>query len=216
MKQQQLFLTTKKKFKSLSNRVTPVLCLLPILLLPSLITGCSSDATAPAAQPKTVAETSPQASLETISYDKYYSLFVNMAKTLKIPGAAEVDRTDSTHIVGVGPDYSFGSRTFLTLDGTQSGKVTQQRIVFKDTDQDVYTFIDLVYTKESLGKDMVFWPTKSIDTYEKESFLKKYDECMLSYNNVLIKITRISKTKPLELTDMQAAIEAVTTFMKAT
>lgn len=216
MKQQQLFLIAKKKFNLFSNPVAPVLCLLPILLIPSLLTGCSSDATAPAAQPKTVAETSSQGSSDTISYDKYYSLFVDMAKTLKIPGTTEVDQTDNTHIVGVGPDYSFGSRTFLTTDGTQSGKVTQQRIVFKDNDQDVYTFVDLVYTKESMGKDMVFWPTKSIDTYEKEDFLKKYDECMLSYNNVLIKITRISKTKPLELTDMQAAIEAVTTFMKAT
>ena len=178
--------------------------------------GCSSDTIAPTVPPGVATETSTEVQSETISYDKYYSLFVDMAKTLKIPGTTEVDQTDNTHIVGVGPDYSFGSRTFLTLDGTQSRKVTQQRIVFKDNDQDVYTFIDLVYTKESLGKDMVFWPTKSIDTYEKESFLKKYDECMLSYNNVLIKITRISKTKPLELTDMQAAIEAVTTFMKAT
>lgn len=216
MKLQQLSVITKKKCKQVPQRIAPMLCLLPVLILPSLTTGCDSD-TKVLEKPSSVATvTSPTTEPSAMSYDKYYSLFVDMAKNLKIPDAKEVDQTNSTHIVAVGPSYSFDTRTFLTLDGTQSGKVTQQRIVFKDNDQDAYTFIDLVYVKESLGKDMVFWPTKSMDTYEKEPFLKKYDECMLSYNNILIKITRMSKTKPLELTDMQAVIESVTTFMKLT
>lgn len=216
MKLLQLLVTTKKKFKLVPRRIALTLCLLTVLVLPSLITGCDADTKVPEKQSSIATVTSSTTEPSAISYDKYYNLFVDMAKTLKIKGAKEVDLTNSTHLVAVGSAYSFDTRTFLTTDGTQSGKVTQQRIVFKDNDQDAYTFIDLVYVKESLGKDMIFWPTKSMDTYEKEPFLKKYDECMLSYNNVLIKITRISKTKPLKLNDMQAAIESVTTFMKST
>lgn len=60
---------------------------------------------------------------------------------------------------------------------------------------------------------MVFWPTQALEIYEKEPVLKNYDEAMVSYHNVLVKVSLISKDKPVEFQKKYNTLKAVISYL---
>ncbi|MEF2966107.1 hypothetical protein V3851_09725 [Paenibacillus sp. M1] len=148
------------------------------------------------------------------SYEQYRTLFNDMAAQLKLPSSKMIEKTDDTNLVAIDKEFSLGKRSILTLDGEQSNTETQERIYYQDENQ-VITIIDLVYLNTSLGKDMIFWPTKSADTYNENNFLHNYDECMISYDNILVKVSRVSPEGGLSFPEMQQTVQAVSSYLQS-
>jgi len=184
-----------------------------LLMVSVLLIACDKESQPSPADLSVQPTKSESASDSLLGYDDYDRLFSNMVSDLKLLNQIQVDKTTSVNIVAIDPSYSFGKREYLTSDGEQSITTTQRRIIYKENQAAVYTLIDMIYTDHSMGKDMIYWPTKSLDIYQKQSELKKYDQCMLAYNNILVNITRISKDKPLELSGMQHTIQSVTDYL---
>lgn len=149
-----------------------------------------------------------------ISYEQYRALFRNMAAQLELPSSKLIEKTDDINLVAIDKEFSLGKRAILTLDGEESNTETQERIYYQDKKQ-VITVIDLVYLNASLGKDMIFWPTNSTDTYNEHDFLHNYDECMISYNNILVKISRISPKGGLDFSEMRQTVQAVASYLQS-
>lgn len=149
-----------------------------------------------------------------ISYEQYRALFRNMAAQLELPSSKLIEKTDDINLVAIDKEFSLGKRSILTLDGEQSNTETQERIYYQDGNQ-VITVIDLIYLNASLGKDMIFWPTKQTNTYNEHDFLHNYDECMISYNNILVKISRVSPEGGLNFSEMQQTVQAVSSYLQS-
>lgn len=148
-----------------------------------------------------------------LSYQAFRQLFDDMGSQLVIPNAEKVEKSDATNLVAIDRSFSFGTRSILTLNGDQTDQETQERIAYKDVDTGTIILIDLIYLKSYLGNDMVFWPTQALEIYEKEPVLKKYDEAMVSYHNVLVKVSLISKDKPVEFQKKYNTLKAVISYL---
>ncbi|MCA1296654.1 hypothetical protein LBW89_26950 [Paenibacillus sp. alder61] len=149
-----------------------------------------------------------------ISYEQYRALFRNMAAQLELPSSKLIEKTDDINLVAIDKEFSLGKKSILTLDGEQSNTETQERIYYQDGNQ-VITVIDLIYLNASLGKDMIFWPTKQTNTYNEHDFLHNYDECMISYDNILVKISRVSPEGGLNFSEMQQTVQAVASYLQS-
>lgn len=148
------------------------------------------------------------------SYQQYEKLFDQSSTNLVFPDAHIVDHTTDTNLVAIDPTDSFNTRSFLTKDGEQSNETTQKQLMYKDNQGDAFTVVDVIHLQHSLGKDMISWPSNTLKQKQNEPTLDQYDTCLIAYNNILIQITRISKTKPLELQHMKTKISAVTDYLK--
>lgn len=148
-----------------------------------------------------------------ISYNQYRSLFDNMIKELKIADSEKTEKTDNVNLVAIDKESSFGTRSVLTLTGEQTNQETQERIIYTNKKNENLALIDLIYLHSSVGKDMIFLPA-STETSRENPFFQKFNECILSYNNILIKITIISNDKPIEFQELNRAVNSVTTFLE--
>ncbi|KJD44866.1 hypothetical protein [Paenibacillus terrae] len=148
-----------------------------------------------------------------LSYAQYRDLFMDMSEKLQLAPFNFLESTQGNNIVAIEKDWSFGARSMLTRDGKPTDEETQERIIYKKKD-DTLLLIDLIYLKDTLSNDLVFWPTHETEAYKKEAVLQSFDEAMLTYKNVIVKITLISKRQKADLHDMQSVLKSVTTFMK--
>ncbi|WP_406879729.1 hypothetical protein [Paenibacillus barengoltzii] len=190
--------TQKPNYKTMSKKKKVILFLLTFLIL----FGCSKQPSHPNEIDKSL-----------ISYEQYRSLFKNMAIELELPSSKMIEKTDDINLVAIDKEFSLGKRSVLTVDGEQSDTETQERIYYQDENH-IITIIDLIYLNASLGKDMIFWPTKQTDTYREQNFLHKYDECMISYNNIIVKVTQVSPEGDLNFTNMQQTVQAVASYLQ--
>jgi len=184
-----------------------------VILLASLIifvfTGCEADQGNIQTNQVQQKDQAP-----VLSYQAFRRLFDDMGDQLIIPNAEKVEKSDATNLVAIDRSFSFGTRSILTLNGDQTDQETQERIVYKDIDTGTIILIDLIYLKSYLGNDMVLWPTQALEIYEKEPFLKKYAEAMVSYHNVLVKVSLISNDKPVEFQKKYNTVKAVISYLE--
>lgn len=148
-----------------------------------------------------------------ISYEKYRSLFDRIGEELAIPNFEMIEKTDTTNIIGIDETMSFGKRTILTLNGDQEPEETQERVIFENKDSGQIILLDLIYLDAELDKDMVFWPATTT-TYKEEKILQQFEEAILAYNNILVKITQISSNEKLNSDDFPKTINAVTDYLQ--
>ncbi len=150
-----------------------------------------------------------------LTYQEYRKLFNDMGSQLVIPNAKLIEKTDDVNLVAIDKSFSFGTRSVLTLNGDLTNQETQERIVYKDKDSEIITLIDLIYLKSFLGNDMIFWPSHETETFKQEPMLKKYEECIVSYKNILIKVTLISTDKPLEYKKKFDTFNSVISYLQS-
>ncbi|GAB2702508.1 hypothetical protein ACFQWB_02010 [Paenibacillus thermoaerophilus] len=62
---------------------------------------------------------------------------------------------------------------------------------------------------------MIFWPRHDFETYEREPVMKLYDESILSYKNVSVKISLISSDNPIPFQSRYDTIKAVVSYMQS-
>lgn len=176
-----------------------IFAILVVFVLP----GCQNDSTSEVNEQKQI-----------LTYEQFRKLFNDMATNISIPNSKQVEKTDGLNLVAIDKNFSFGKRLFLTLNGDQSDEETQERIIFKD-ENGIITLIDLIYLKSFVGNDLILWPTHETKTFKSESIMKQFDEAIVSYNNVLVKISQISDDKPLQLQNMYETIESMTSFLQS-
>ncbi|WP_149096502.1 hypothetical protein [Paenibacillus terrae] len=185
-----------------------------VLLFIIIVTGCNGvtqqpDSSVPAPSVK-VDNSKKDGSL---SYTQYRDLFADMSQKLQLEPFNFLESTQGSNVVAIDKDWSFGARTMLTRDGKPTDEETQERIIYKNKD-DTLLLIDLIYLKDTLSNDLVLWPTHETEAYQKEAVLQSFDEAMLTYKNVIVKITLITKEPKAELSDMQSVLKSVTSFIK--
>ncbi len=179
-----------------------------------LCAACDKQETASTPKQAAPVASTTASSYTVYSYQQYEKLFDQSSTNLVFLDAHIVDHTTDTNLVAIDPADSFNTRSFLTKNGEQSNETTQKQLIYKDNQGDAFTVVDVIYLQHSLGKDMISWPSNTLKQKQNEPILDQYDTCLISYNNILIQITRISKTKPLNLKQMKTKISAVTDYLQ--
>lgn len=140
-----------------------------------LIVGCSTKTEAP-----------PDV---TLSYKEYRETFNDMSANLKIADFEKVEVSDKVNLIAVEKDFSFGKRTFLTLTGEQTNEETQERIIFQNKKSKVIGIVNLIFLEKSVGNNLIYWNSNASDFFDKEKIKQPFDENIIAYKNMLIKIT---------------------------
>ncbi len=188
--------------------------LISFSMLSVLCSACNQPGKAVATkQPIPITESSVKPDL-IYSYEQYQELFDKSSTGLIFSDADLIDTTKDINLVAIDTADSFNTRSFLTLNGDQSDETTQKQLIYKDTNGDALTIVDMIYLKKSMSQDMISWSSKALESYKKEPILDQYDTCSIAYDNILVQITRISKNEPLQLDQMKSKISAVTRYLK--
>lgn len=159
-----------------------------VMVIGLLLQGCSSEKS----NNSSVKSNSNQ-SQTLISYDNYKKLFNDMSEKFLPAGFSKEAATDNVSIVAINKESSFGKRENLTVDGKQSDQETQKRIAYEDKEHKYILFIDIIYLNKELDKDLVYWNTNFLEKYKNNSLISKFDDNILSYHNLLIKMTMFSE-----------------------
>ncbi|HHT88573.1 MAG TPA: hypothetical protein GX002_06155 [Clostridiales bacterium] len=129
-----------------------------------------------------------------ISYEQYRKLFSDLSENFLPKDCVKLTATENLHLVIVDKDNSFGKRGFLTLDGEQSDTSTQQSICYESINKEYILYIELIYLNKELDNDLVYWHSNFADGFIDESLAKMYDENILSFHNILVKMTLLRKS----------------------
>jgi len=162
--------------------------LLALIISISLITSCNK-----------VSSDNQQKNTLIISYEDYSKLFDDFESNFKIESFDKVvSSKDTTAIIAVDKDFSFGKRGYLTYTKEQDNTSTQKRIEYLNKEKDQMLTIDVTYLSKPLENDMVF--SDNFFQANEGNFMRgKYTEDILSYKNILILSKVFSKNEDKDL-----------------
>ena len=124
-----------------------------------------------------------------IDYEKFTTLFYKMNTEMKLTNYVNLGGNEGVELVYIDKRLSFDKRNYLTLDNEQSNLSTQQRIEYKDDDDKILLVIDLIYLDKPLNNDLIYWSNPLSSNSENEFIRETFIENIVSYNNVLIKMS---------------------------
>lgn len=170
-----------------------------------LANGCTKQ------EPKVEEETKPF-----FSYMEFRNLFSDMIQELAIEQYEKVAQTTDDNLIAIDKESSFGQRKFLTVDGTQSYKETQERIAFFNKDTNCLVFVDLIYLKQNLSNDLLFVKPDFIDVNDYGIYSYKSQNTILSFHNILIQITLVdnNEDKKAELIPVMKVTNEVVKYLE--
>ncbi|MBE0336183.1 hypothetical protein [Paenibacillus sp. 23TSA30-6] len=114
-----------------------IIFLTSALLCILIVTGCNDSAQQDSSKPNVpsptvqVDDTKKSSSL---SYKQYRDLFSDMSQELQPAPFNFLENTKGNNIVAFDKEWSFGTRSMLTLDGQPTNEETQERIIYKKKD----------------------------------------------------------------------------------
>ncbi len=155
----------------------------------------------------------PANSNDMMSYSQYRDLFNRMSNYLEIRDYKKLEQSDGVNLIAIDKKFSFNNRSVLTLTGEQTNEETQERIIYTDNDH-VVLIIDLIYLDTSLGKDMIFWRSNSTDHLKDDPVIQNIDEAILSFYNILVKISIYSKDEKLNFQTSYDVIDQIVTYLQ--
>nr|MBO2494645.1 hypothetical protein [Clostridia bacterium] len=127
-----------------------------------------------------------------LTYSQYRDLCNDIAENLVLKHFNLI-HNEPNYII-VDKDITFYQRQFLTVSGDQDSDTTQVRLAYATEDLEHIIFIDLSYMKKALYNDLLYISNAEPDNLEHIKLLDRYDNCILSYKNILISITHINNT----------------------
>ncbi|WP_338554247.1 hypothetical protein [Paenibacillus sp. KS-LC4] len=170
-----------------------------------LVNGCTTQ------EPKVEEEIKPF-----FSYVEFRNLFSDMVQELAIEQYEKIAQTTDDNLIAIDKESSFGQRKFLTVDGTQDYKETQERIAYFNKDMNVLMFIDLIYLKQNLSNDLLFVKPDFIDVNDYGIYSYKSQNTILSFHNILIQITLVdnNEDKKAELLPVMKVTNEVVKYLE--
>ena len=142
-----------------------------------------------------------------LTYNQFYTFVESMRKDIKINDYTLSENSMDTQLVAIDKKSSFNKRDYLTLDGTSNSKPTQLSLIYND-DSSQTIIIDFIYLDRELNQDMIFWSFYPKDI--SNCISEKYDEVILSYKNIIIKISAFAfKDKKLNSEFMTDTVKDV-------
>ncbi len=78
------------------------------------------------------------------------------------------------------------SKKFLTYDGTMDSYKTQERVVYKNINENHYVWIDYIYTDNYIGNDYLYHDYNHLSQFD---LANNYSEYIVSNKNIIIKIS---------------------------
>ena len=127
-----------------------------------------------------------------MSYEEFSGFFEDLDENLTLKGYQNLGNNRNVHIVSIDKAHSFGKRSFLTLDDAPSPLETQQRIEYIREDGSELAALDLIYLESPVYEDLLYWNDPIIQNEENKSLENQFTDNILSYRNVLIKISVFS------------------------
>ncbi|MFS8500290.1 MAG: hypothetical protein FWJ59_00630 [Caldicoprobacter sp.] len=127
-----------------------------------------------------------------LTYSQYRDLCNDIAENLVLKHFNLI-HNEPNYII-VDKDITFYQRQFLTVSGDQDSDTTQVRLAYATEDLEHIIFIDLSYMKKALYNDLLYSGNKIPSNLKHIKLLGRYDNCILSYKNILISITHIINT----------------------
>lgn len=180
------------------------LLLMLILSIVLLFTSCNSKENEPSTtslneQKNQVEEpshtTEQEASKEnsTLSYEEYRDLYELIKNNLKIEGFKQIYNSDGKTLVAASRHLTFNKRDSMSLIGNDF-KTTQDTIFFESKDKNTLVSINIAYTSNYIGNDMVFFMPSVNDDLINSDLKNLTDFMIISYKNSIIDIHQTSKT----------------------
>lgn len=161
-----------------------ILQFLILLVLCILIQGCSKNQTK---------QTNLDNENNFISYEQYKELFSDLSESFLPNDCVKLTETENLYLIAIDKENSFGKRQFLTLDGEQSNTPTQQSLCYESTNKDFILYIDLIYLNKELDNDLIYWNSGFAGEFIDKDLADIYRENILSFHNILVKITLLRK-----------------------
>lgn len=180
------------------------LLLMLILSIVLLVTSCNSKENEPSTtslneQKNQVEETSHTMEKEnskenkTLSYEVYRDLYELIKKNLKVEGFKQIYNSDGKTLVAASRHLTFNKRDSMSLIG-EDFKTTQDTIFFESKDKNTLVSINIAYTSNYIGNDMVFFMPSVNDDLINSDLKNLTDFMIISYKNLIIDIHQTSKT----------------------
>lgn len=149
-------------------------------------------------------------SADFMEYKDFTSFFNNMNQDLKLSNYENLGGNEGVELVYIDAQLSFGKRNYLTLDNKQSNLPTQQRIEYMANNGKSMAVIDLIYLETTLNNDLIFRSNPLSDNGENEFIRKTFAENIISYKNILVKIslfaTDSNESEPLMLREVSIEV----------
>lgn len=168
------------------------------LLVVGIFTGCNT----------TVKEND---AAKFLSYDQYKDFFKEVSLNLEIEGYEDKEYSNSTNLIFIDKHFSFGKREFLTLDGTQSNKETQEMIVFSNDEKNKFVILNLIYIDQELDKDLVYIKSRGVDI--PSTVYKKSSEYIFSYYNILVHLTIINDSEDISFEESYQITDSILEYL---
>jgi hypothetical protein len=129
---------------------------------------------------------------DALTYSQYRKLCDDIAENLVLDHFNLIENKPNYIIVD--EDITFYQREFLTVTGDQDSDTTQVRLAYTTENLEHILFIDLCYMRKALYNDLLYSKNMNPEALKHIKILKRYDNHILSYKNVLIIITHINNT----------------------
>ncbi|MFD2671112.1 hypothetical protein [Marinicrinis sediminis] len=129
---------------------------------------------------------------EIFSYAEFRDLFKDMSQNIQILDFKKIEQTEGTDMIAIDKEFSFGKRKMLTYSGEQNDDETQETIRFEDKANGIIIIIDLIYLRNSIGNDMLFWSINNSEYFKDNVNVNRYKEGIFSIENILVKVEIIS------------------------
>lgn len=124
-----------------------------------------------------------------IKYDQFIFMFDTINQDMKLSGYENLGGNEGVELVFIDERISFGKRNYLTIDNELNSSSTQQRIEYMSEDEKSLAIIDLIYLDKLLNNDLIYWSNPLSGNSENEFIRKTFTENIISYKNILIKIS---------------------------
>lgn len=132
---------------------------------------------------------------DAIAYEQYQEIFDRIGMEVKVDGFHYAGGSTGANVTIVDPELTFGTRSYLTIDGTFNGGMpltTQETIIFEHVDQDLSVLIKLSYSDIVMRNDMINYSNDLSYAGTNQARLEKSDLAVLSYRNLFIIIQQLS------------------------
>jgi hypothetical protein len=155
----------------------------------------------------------PSKNINILSNIQYHELISDMSSKINIPKFKILNSTlEDSQRVAVEKSISFNKRAFLTTNGEVDGPKSQERITLVNQKDNYQLFIELIYLDNFVGQDLVYWNVNE-DSQKNDDINSRYKDSIMSYKNLLIKTTIISKSGKVDYTELIYADKAIVDYL---
>lgn len=133
-----------------------------------------------------------EADKKIFSYEKFIKIIKDIEDNYNMDSFEIIESSSNIqNMIVVEKDITYNKKQFLTNSGNDDGTgETQERIIYKNK-SDFYVIFDIIFTDYYIGNNLIYYKNCS-DTLKNNEIFNSFSDALISYNNIIIKVTLIS------------------------